>query len=126
MKTLFVAVSMLCAMAGSKAFAKSRKSSFEIKIGIVDRFLTGKDGNITGILLNDDTQVAITQKMADTLIKVIKPDDIVTVKGYRQSSRLMTADTIVNTSTGTAQPAGDDDHTENEMAAKVSERPGAL
>jgi hypothetical protein len=117
---------MLCVVVSSTAIAKSRRSPFEIKIGIIDRFLTGKDGNITGILLNDDTQVVIPQRMAGSLIKLIKPDDIITVKGYRQSAKLITADTIVNTSTGTAQPADEDDHTEAEMAAKISERPGAL
>src|SRR3954468_22397634 len=111
MKTLLLAVSMLCAMTGSTAIAKSRKSPFEVKIGIIDKFLTGKDGNIIGILLNDDTQVAIPDKMANTLIKLVKPDDIITVKGYRQSAKLITADTIVNTSTGTAQPADEADHT---------------
>ncbi|MCC2679438.1 MAG: hypothetical protein K0R29_2014 [Pseudobdellovibrio sp.] len=124
-KTLNFIVSVVCAIAGFNAnAAKNGRAPFEIKIGIMDKFITGRDGNIIGILLQDDTRVQIPPHMGDQLLKVVKRDDIVTVKGYRQSAKLIAADTVVNTAT--AESADEVDHTEAEMARKVSERPGGL
>ena len=120
----FNVISLFCILIGTSAVAKTNRAPFEIKIGIMDKFITGQDGNITGILLQDNTQVEIPQHLTEEILKLVKPDDVITVKGYRQSAKLMTADTIVNTST--AQTADDVDHTEEEMAAKVSKRPGGL
>lgn len=125
MKTLNFIVSVLCAIAGGNAFAaKNGRAPFEIKIGIMDKFITGRDGNIVGILLQDDTRVEIPPHMGEQLLKVVKRDDIVTVKGYRQKAKLILADTVVNTAT--AEAADEIDHTETEMARKISERPGGL
>lgn len=125
MKTLNFIVSVLCAIAGINAdAAKNGRAPFEIKIGIMDKFITSRDGNIVGILLQDDTRVDIPPHMGEQLLKVVKRDDIVTVKGYRQTSKLILADTVVNTAT--AESADEIDHTETEMARKISERPGGL
>lgn len=125
MKALNFLVSILCAIAGSStALAKIKRAPFEIKIGIIDRFLTGRNGNIVGIVLQDDTRVDVPPHMVDQLAKLIKPDDIITIKGYRQTAKLIMADTILNTAT--AETADEIDYTEAEMAKKISERPGGL
>lgn len=125
MKILNFIVSVLCATAGINATAaKLRRAPFEIKIGIMDKFITGRDGNIVGILLQDETRVDVPAHMGEQLLKVIKRDDIVTVKGYRQAAKLIMADTVVNAAT--AETADEIDHTETEMARKIAERPGGL
>lgn len=125
MKTVNFIVSALCAIAGiSASAAKSGRAPFEIKIGIMDKFITSRDGTIVGILLQDDTRVEIPVHMGEQLLKIIKRDDIVTVKGYRQTAKLIAADTVVNAATA---EAGDGiDYTESEMVRKVAERPGGL
>ena len=69
------------------------------KIGIISRFVVVGTDQVIGFILHDGTTVKIPQRMASKILSVIKIDDVVTVKGFRQTDRFIAAESITNTST---------------------------
>ena len=65
--------------------------------GIVDRYLLNPRGDITGLLLQDGSQMHITLRAAQDLTKAIQPGDHVRVHGRRVAdSPLIKPDVIMN------------------------------
>jgi hypothetical protein len=95
-----------------------------VKIGVVQKFLLDEQGTVNGFLLQDKTKIKIPTHMSAQIMSVIKLEDIVTIKGYRASSQLINANTVVNTST--SQAVDEIDYMETEMVNKFAERKGAM
>lgn len=108
------------------AFTKAKRSniSFEVKIGIIEKFLTNSSGEVSGFILQDGTRVNTPGRMAANIFRIVATEDIVTVKGYRVGEKIFNADTVINSST--AQAVDDVDATEQEMAIQVASRRGAI
>lgn len=69
--------------------------------GIVDRYLLNPRGDISGLLLQDGSQMHITIRAAQDLTKTIQPGDHVRVHGRRVSdSLLVKPDVIINVTDG--------------------------
>jgi len=71
--------------------------------GIVERYLIDPRGEVEGLLLTDGTQMHVTSRASDQLIKAIKPGDHVRVHGSRkQGGALVNPDVIVNVTAGSS------------------------
>ena len=71
--------------------------------GIVDRYLLNPRGDVNGLLLRDGSQMHITLRAGQDLIKSIQPGDHVRVHGRRASDTpLVKPDVIVNVTDGTS------------------------
>lgn len=66
--------------------------------GKVTQYLMNPHGEVDGLLLSDGTQVHFSPHMAKDLVGTVKPDDSVSVQGYRSSEGpVVKADVITNT-----------------------------
>ena len=71
--------------------------------GIVDRYLLHPLGLVEGLLLRDGSQMHVTSRAANELVKIIQPGDRVQVYGRRPSeSPVVQPDVIVNVTDGTS------------------------
>lgn len=71
--------------------------------GIVDRYLLNPRGDVYGLLLRDGSQMHITLRAGQDLIKSIQPGDHVRVHGRRASDSLVVKpDVIINVTDGTS------------------------
>jgi hypothetical protein len=69
--------------------------------GTVTQYLMNPHGEVDGLLLSDGTQVHFPPHMAKDLVGTVKPEDSVTVQGYRSfDGPVVKAYTITNTQTG--------------------------
>lgn len=69
--------------------------------GKVTQYLMNPHGEVDGLLLSDGTQVHFPPHMAKDLVGTVKPDDSVSVQGYRNfDGPVVKAYTITNTQTG--------------------------
>lgn len=69
--------------------------------GIVVQYLMNHFGEVDGLLLNDGTQVHFPPHMAKGLVGTVKPDDSVSIQGYRSfDGPVVRAYTITNSQTG--------------------------
>src|SRR5262245_17551456 len=69
--------------------------------GIVDRYLLNPRGEVNGLLLRDGSQMHITLRAGQDLIKSIQPGDHVRVHGRRASDTpLVKPDVIINVTDG--------------------------
>ncbi len=120
----FLALILCVILVGFEAQSKPNYARFEVKIGVVQKFLLDEQGTVNGFLLQDKTKIKIPTHMSAQIMSVIKLEDIVTIKGYRASSQLINANTVVNTST--SQAVDEIDYMETEMVNKFAERKGAM
>jgi hypothetical protein len=67
--------------------------------GTVDLYLMNPDGQVDGILLNNDTIVRFPPHLSDQLIETLSPHDSVKVDGFTESMNTIHAGTITNLST---------------------------
>jgi hypothetical protein len=71
--------------------------------GIVDRYILHPLGLVEGLLLQDGSQMHVTSRAANELVKIIQPGDHVRVYGRRPSQLpLVQPDVIVNVTDGTS------------------------
>jgi hypothetical protein len=71
--------------------------------GIVARYLMDPRGDVEGLLLTDGTQIHVTSRISDELVKAIKPGNHVRVHGSRkQGEVLVQPDVIVNLTDGSS------------------------
>ena len=69
--------------------------------GIVDRYLLNPRGDVNGLLLRDGSQMPVTLRAAEELLKTVQPGDHVRVHGRRVSgSPLVKPDVIINVTDG--------------------------
>lgn len=69
--------------------------------GKVTQYLMNPYGEVDGLLLSDGTQVHFPPHMAKDLVGTVKPEDSVSVQGYRNfDGPVVKAYTITNTQTG--------------------------
>lgn len=69
--------------------------------GTVVQYLMNHHGDVDGLLLSDGTQVHFPPHMAKDLVSLVKPDDPVSVQGYRSlRGAVIEAPVITNTKTG--------------------------
>jgi hypothetical protein len=75
--------------------------SISVTEGTVVQYLMNHHGEVDGLLLNDGTQVHFPPHMAKDLVAVVKPNDSVSIQGYRSlGGPVMSAPVITNTKTG--------------------------
>lgn len=69
--------------------------------GTVVQYLMNHHGEVDGLLLSDGTQVHLPPHMAKDVVSTVKPNDTVTVQGYRiAEGPVIAAPIITNTKTG--------------------------
>lgn len=69
--------------------------------GTVVQYLMNHHGEVDGLLLNDGSQVHLPPHMAKDLVALVKPDESVSVQGYRSvRGTVIEAPIITNTKTG--------------------------
>ena len=69
--------------------------------GTVTQYLMNHHGDVDGLLLNDGIQVHLPPHMGKDLVVFVKPDDVISVQGYRIPERpVMEAPIITKTKTG--------------------------
>lgn len=84
----------------SKAVITSAKYDGTIEVrGIVQRYLMNPRGKVDGLLLTDGTQVKFPPHMSAKLTFIISPKDEVTIKGFKENSKVFNAESITNTKT---------------------------
>jgi hypothetical protein len=64
--------------------------------GIVDLYLMNPDGEVDGVLLDNNTIVRFPPHLGDQLIGTVNPHDPVKVQGFNESSNTIHAWTITN------------------------------
>jgi hypothetical protein len=69
--------------------------------GKVTQYLMNPHGEVDGLLLSDGTQVHFPPHMAEDLVSTVKPDDSVSVQGYRSfEGPVVKANVITNARSG--------------------------
>lgn len=67
--------------------------------GTLKRYLMNPRGDVNGLLLTDGTQVKFPPQMSAGITAVIAPNDEITIKGFKENSKVFSAESITSTKT---------------------------
>lgn len=67
--------------------------------GTLQRYLMNPRGEVDGFILTDGTQVKFPSQMSSKLTSVASPKDDLLIKGFKENSRVFSAESITNTKT---------------------------